>query len=42
MKVEKKKFDAALRALLESKPIPQKKIKTTGKHGSKTPLFPKP
>ena len=39
--VEKKKFDAALTALLNSKPIERKKIKTSGKHGPKTPIFQK-
>ena len=40
--VEKGKFDAVLSALLKSKPIERKKIKTSGKHGSKAPLFQKP
>lgn len=40
--VEKEKFDAVLSALLNSKPIERKKIKTSGKRGPKTPLFPKP
>ena len=42
MKVEKKKFDSVLKALLNSKPIAAKKIKTGGKHGPKTPIFQKP
>jgi hypothetical protein len=40
--VEKSKFDAALEALLKAKPIERKKIKTSGRRGPKTPLFPKP
>ncbi len=40
--VEKEKFDAVLSALLRSKPIERKNIKTSGKRGSKAPLFPKP
>jgi hypothetical protein len=40
--VEKEKFDAVLSALLKSKPIERKKIKTSGRRGSKTPLFQKP
>jgi len=40
--VEKEKFDAVLKALLESKPIERKNIKTSGKRGPKTPLFQKP
>jgi hypothetical protein len=39
--VEKKKFDAVLAALLDSKPKPQTDIKTSGKRGSKSPMFPK-
>jgi hypothetical protein len=39
--VERKKFDAVLSALLRTKPIPAKKIKTSGKHGPKTPMFAK-
>ncbi len=39
--VQKEKFDAVLSALLKSKPIERKKIKTSGKHGPKTPLFQK-
>jgi hypothetical protein len=37
--VEKKKFDAVLSALLKAKPMPAEKIKTSGKHGPKTPMF---
>jgi len=37
--VEKDKFDAVLATLLKSKPIARKAIKTTGKHGAKTPIF---
>jgi hypothetical protein len=37
--VEKEKFDAALASLLKAKPVPMKKIKTTGKR-PKGPLFP--
>jgi hypothetical protein len=40
--VEKKKFDAVLSALLKAKPKPAKKIKTSGIHGPKTPMFAKP
>ena len=41
IKVEKEKFDAVLAALLKSKPIPRKKIKSSGKHGSKAAMFSK-
>lgn len=40
--VDKKKFDTVLAALLNSPPIERKKIKTSGKRGSKAPLFQKP
>ncbi len=40
--VEKEKFDAVLSDLLRSKPIERKNIKTSGKRGSKAPLFQKP
>jgi hypothetical protein len=40
--VEKEKFDAVLAALLKSKPIERSQIKTSGKRGSKAPLFQKP
>jgi hypothetical protein len=40
--VEKGKFDAVLSALLKSKPIKRKKIKTSGRRGPKTPLFQEP
>jgi len=40
--VEKEKFDAVPSALLKSKPIERSKIKTSGKRGSKAPLFRKP
>ena len=39
--VEKEKFDTVLFALLKSKPKAQKDIKTSGKRGSKNPMFPK-
>jgi hypothetical protein len=39
MKVEKEKFDSLLGRLLKAKPEPRKKIKTTGKHGSKKPII---
>ncbi len=42
LKVNKEKFDAVLSALLKSKPIGRKRIKTSGKRGSKAPLFQKP
>jgi hypothetical protein len=37
--VEKEKFDAVLGQLLKAKPVPMKKIKTTGKR-SKGTMFP--
>jgi hypothetical protein len=37
--VEEKKFDAVLAQLLKMKPIPMKKLKTSGRTGSKAPLF---
>jgi hypothetical protein len=42
MKVEKEKFDNALARLLKAKPEPRKKIKTTGRRGSKAPILSKP
>lgn len=42
VKVDKEKFDAVLKALLKATPIKRKDIKTSGKRGSKTPLFQKP
>ena len=40
--VEKEKFDSMLTALLKSKPVELKNIKTSGKRGSKAPFFQKP
>jgi len=37
--VAKGKFDAALSALLKSKPITREKVKTPGKRGPKAPIF---
>jgi hypothetical protein len=37
--VEKEKFDAVLSQLLKMKPIPMKKLKTSGRKGSKAPMF---
>jgi hypothetical protein len=42
MKVEKQKFDDVLAKLLKAKPEPRKKIKTTGRRGSKAPILSKP
>jgi hypothetical protein len=39
MKVEKEKFDSLLGKLLKAEPKPRKKIKTSGKRGSKKPLL---
>lgn len=39
--VEKEKFDAVLSAMLKSKPIARKEIKTSGKHGTRTPILQK-
>jgi hypothetical protein len=39
--VEKEKFDAVMSALLKSKPISRKEIKTAGKHGTRTPILQK-
>jgi len=39
--VEKEKFDAVLSALLKSKPIERKTIKTAGKRGARTPILQK-
>jgi hypothetical protein len=39
VEVEQKDFDAVLSKLLNMEPIPMKKIKTTGKRGSKAPMF---
>lgn len=41
MKVEKRKFDNVLSKLLKAKPEPRKKIKTTGRRGSKSPILSK-
>src|SRR5580658_9858824 len=38
MKVEKRKFDQALKKMLRAKPEPRKKIKTQGRRGPKTPI----
>jgi hypothetical protein len=42
MKVEKAKFDFALKTILQSKPVPRDKIKTKGKRDPKTPILQKP
>ena len=42
MKVEKRKFDQALKKMLRAKPEPRKKIKTRGRRGVKTPILAKP
>jgi hypothetical protein len=42
MKANKEKFDALLGKLLKTKPEPRKKIKTTGRRGSKAPILSKP
>ena len=42
MKVEKRKFDQALKKMLRAKPEPRKKIKTQGRRGPKTPILAKP
>ena len=39
LEVEEEKFDAVLSQLLKMKPIPMKKLKTSGRKGSKAPLF---
>lgn len=39
MKVRKDKFDLVLGKLLKAKPISRDKIKTSGKHGPKTPIL---
>jgi hypothetical protein len=38
--VEEKQFDAVLEQLLKMGPIPMKKLKTSGRKGSKAPMFP--
>ena len=40
--VEKRKFDAVLSAMLNTKPVPREKIKTKGNRGPKKVLFPNP
>jgi hypothetical protein len=40
--VKKDKFDEVLSKLLSAKPEPRKKIKTTGRRGSKAPILSKP
>jgi hypothetical protein len=42
MRVDKTKFDEALKKLLRQAPAPRKNIKTTGKRGSKAPTLSKP
>lgn len=42
MRVEKAKFDAVLKRLLQASPQPKKKIKTGGKAGPKSPILAKP
>ena len=42
MKVEKRKFDQALKKMLRAKPEPRKKIRTRGRRGPKTPILAKP
>jgi hypothetical protein len=37
--VEEKQFDAVLAQLLNMDPIPMKNIKTSGRKGSKAPMF---
>ena len=37
--VEEKEFDSVLAQLLKMKPIPMKKLKTSGRKGSKAPIF---
>lgn len=39
VEVEEKDFDAVLAQLVKMKPIPMKKVKTSGRKGSKAPLF---
>jgi hypothetical protein len=39
MKVEKRKFDALLSKVLQTKPQPREKIKTRGKGGPKSPII---
>lgn len=41
MKVEKRKFDVLLTKVLQSKPVPRKKIKVK-KHQTPTPILSKP
>ena len=38
--VDETQFDAVLAQLLQKKPMPMKKIKTSGRRGPKTPMFP--
>jgi hypothetical protein len=40
--VDKGKFDGLLGKLLKARPEPRKKIKTTGRRGSKAPILSKP
>lgn len=42
LKVDKDKFDATFKRLLQSKPIPRAKIKSKGKRGPKTPILSRP
>lgn len=39
VEVEQKDFDAVLSKLLKMEPIPMKKLKTSGRKGSKAPMF---
>lgn len=40
--VEKSKFDALLKSVLKTKPVPREKIKARGKREPKTPILQKP
>lgn len=40
--VKKAEFDAALSAILKTKPMPREKIKASGKHAPKTPILSRP
>jgi hypothetical protein len=41
MKVDKTKFDALLKKVIDSKPVPRTSIKAEGKRGPKNPILSK-
>ena len=42
LSISKDAFDKAMSKILTAKPVPRKEIKSSGKYGSKAPIFAKP